>query len=101
MQYFPGMKTERQQLKCLIEYFQLQEFPFEKLKSQTPVQGVIIPGNTEVKNIAAIMEMNGFDLRPILYPSVPKGKERLRISLHAFNTMEQLSAVTHLIKKTN
>jgi 8-amino-7-oxononanoate synthase len=95
---FPGMSSEREQLKSLIEYFQQQVFPFEKLKSSTPVQGVIIPGNTAVKTMASLMETNGIDIRPILYPSVPRGKERLRISLHAFNTKEQLSTVVRLLK---
>jgi 8-amino-7-oxononanoate synthase len=94
---FPGMKKEREQLKKLIDFFQVEHLLYKKLQSVTPVQGVIIPGNTEVKNIAAIMEMNGFDIRPILYPSVPKGKERLRISLHAFNTENELSKVIQLL----
>jgi len=98
---FPGMKSEREQLKSLIEYFQRQEFPFEKLQSKTPVQGLIIPGNIEVKNIAAIMEMNGFDIRPILYPSVPKGKERLRISLHAFNAEDQILKMTNILNQSS
>jgi 8-amino-7-oxononanoate synthase len=94
---FPGMKKEREQLKKLISFFQLQNLPFKKLNSETPVQGVIIPGNAEVKNMSAIMEMNEFDIRPILYPSVPKGKERLRISLHAFNSETELSKVIQLL----
>jgi 8-amino-7-oxononanoate synthase len=94
---FPKMNSEREKLKKLIALFQMQVLPFEKLNSETPVQGVIIPGNAEVKNIAAIMEMNGFDIRPILYPSVPKGKERLRISLHAFNSEDQIFKMTNIL----
>lgn len=94
---FPGMKKEREQLKKLIDFFQLQALPFKKLHSVTPVQGVIIPGNTEVKHVASKLEMDGFDIRPILYPSVPKGKERLRISLHSFNTESQLEKIIQLL----
>ncbi len=94
---FPGMKKEREQLKKLIDFFQVQALPFKKLYSMTPVQGVIIPGNTEVKHVASKLEMDGFDIRPILYPSVPKGKERLRISLHSFNTESQLEKVLQLL----
>lgn len=95
---FPKMNVEREQLEKLIDFFKMQELPFEKLNSETPVQGVIIPGNAEVKKIAAIMEMNGFDIRPILYPSVPKGKERLRISIHSFNTEDEILKMTNLFK---
>jgi 8-amino-7-oxononanoate synthase len=98
---FPNMNSEREQLKKLIAFFQLQDLPFEKLNSETPVQGVIIPGNTEVKKIAAIMEMNGFDIRPILYPSVPKGKERLRISIHSFNTEDEILKMGNILKQSN
>jgi 8-amino-7-oxononanoate synthase len=91
------MKKEREQLKKLTDLFQTQDLPYKKLQSATPVEGLIIPGNTEVKNAAAKMEMNGFDIRPILYPSVPKGKERLRISLHAFNTEAQLREIIQLL----
>jgi 8-amino-7-oxononanoate synthase len=98
---FPGMQAEREKLNFLISFFCAQSLSFEKLKSETPVQGLIIPGNTEVKNIAAILEMKGFDIRPILYPSVPKGKERLRISLHAFNTEDQIFKMTNILKQSN
>lgn len=94
---FPGMKKEREQLKKLVDFFQVQDLPYKKLHSVTPVQGVIIPGNVEVKNMAEILERDGFDVRPILYPSVPKGKERLRISLHAFNTESQLKKLIQLM----
>ncbi|MGL6268104.1 MAG: aminotransferase class I/II-fold pyridoxal phosphate-dependent enzyme [Chitinophagaceae bacterium] len=94
---FPEMKSEREKLKTLISFFQMQDLPFQKLNSTTPVQGVIIPGNDEVKNIAANLELNGFDIRPILYPSVPKGKERLRISMHAFNTEDQILRMTDIL----
>ncbi len=32
---------------------------------------------------------NNLDARPILYPTVPLGAERLRITLHSFNTVEE------------
>ncbi len=95
---FPGMQQEREQLKSLIGFFQRQQLPFEKLQSQTPVQGVIIPGNSAVKTLSALMESKGIDIRPILYPSVPKGKERLRISLHAFNAEDQILKMTNILK---
>lgn len=87
---FPRMKAERKQLRNLIDIFQSASIGFEKLISNTPVQGVIVPGNTEVKTLANKLQENKLDVRPILYPSVPKGKERLRISIHSFNTEEQI-----------
>jgi 8-amino-7-oxononanoate synthase len=31
------------------------------------------------------------DIRPILYPTVPEGEERLRIALHSFNTLTEVA----------
>ncbi|QEC44865.1 aminotransferase class I/II-fold pyridoxal phosphate-dependent enzyme [Pseudobacter ginsenosidimutans] len=83
---FPQMKKERILLASMIKMFQEAILPFEKLLSSTPIQVVVIPGNEAVKSIAGKLQDAGMDVRPILYPTVPKGGERLRIVLHAFNT---------------
>jgi|SRR5579871_1441417 len=87
---FPGLDFERNHLQQLIVQFQNSEIAFEKFKSTTPIQVVIIPGNEEVKRIAHQLQENNFDVRPIVYPTVPKGSERLRIVLHSFNISEEI-----------
>lgn len=87
---FPGMNKEREHLACLSQVFNRQHLPFEKLSGNTPIKAVIIPGNDAVKKIAEGLQNQGFDVRPVLYPSVPRGKERLRINLHAFNSEKDL-----------
>lgn len=94
---FPGMQEERKQLQKLISIFQSASLRYEKLVSQTPIQGVIVPGNKEVKSLAALLQENDFDIRPILYPTVPESKERLRIVLHSFNTIESLERLIRLL----
>lgn len=94
---FPFLKDERKHLQQLINYFQQAKLRFEKLNSQTPVQIVIIPGNDVVKNVALQLQEAGFDIRPILYPTVPAGKERLRIVLHAFNTMQEVEEIIKIL----
>jgi 8-amino-7-oxononanoate synthase len=96
---FPSMQYERKKLQELVDCFQSAKLPYKMLKSSTPIQGVIVPGNTEVKHLASRLQENGLDVRPILYPSVPKGLERLRISLHAFNTQEQLNLLIIQLSK--
>jgi 8-amino-7-oxononanoate synthase len=91
---FPSMDKERTALHELIRFFQDAHLDYKKLRSETPIQGVIIPGNKEVKKIAQRLQEKNLDVRAILYPSVPKGEERLRIVLHAFNRIEDLSALT-------
>ena len=87
---FPTMETERNELEKLIVFFQNMDFKYQKLPSATPIQAVIIPGNGEVKRVADDLQKSNFDIRPILYPTVPKGSERLRIVLHSFNTKEEI-----------
>jgi len=95
---FPLMAWERSVLKKLIETFQAAELGHEKVISNTAIQAVIVPGNDQVKQVAATLQNHGFDIRPILYPTVSKGKERLRIVLHAFNTQEQLQQLESMLK---
>lgn len=87
---FPGMMEERTKLQELVKTFRAAKLRFEKLDSVTAIQGVIVPGNPEVRELASNIQQKGLDVRPILYPTVPKGKERLRIILHSFNTQEEL-----------
>jgi len=94
---FPSMYKEREHLGDLIRMFQQAAIKYEKLSSLSPIQGVIVPGNDEVKSLASLLTGHNLDVRPILYPTVPKGKERLRISLHAFNTREELQQLIDLI----
>lgn len=66
---------------------------YVKIKSSHPIQSVIIPGNENVKSIAHEINTKGFDVRPILSPTVKKGQERLRICLHTFNTNDEINAL--------
>lgn len=94
---FPGMHAERAHLQQLINTFQQATSNLEKLVSDTPIQIVIIPGNDRVKKVAGALQAAGLDVRAILYPTVPAGKERLRIVLHAFNTIQELNQVIELL----
>jgi 8-amino-7-oxononanoate synthase len=56
-----------------------------------------MPGNDNVKQIAKRLLDNNLDARPILYPTVPLGKERLRIALHSFNSVEETERLISVI----
>lgn len=61
------------------------------LESESPIQIILIPGNTEARNCAKKIQEEGFDLRAILSPTVPSGTERIRICLHNHNSLEDIS----------
>jgi 8-amino-7-oxononanoate synthase len=67
------------------------------IPSVSAIQCAVIPGNEKVKQIAASLHQHGFSVKPILSPTVPKGQERLRFCLHAYNTKEQVTRVLELL----
>jgi 8-amino-7-oxononanoate synthase len=92
---FPEMTDEREFLKTLIRLFDLPGFR----KSNTAIQCIIIPGNKQVRQISGnLLEFN-IDVRPILYPTVPLGEERLRIALHCFNSVEETKKLISILAK--
>jgi 8-amino-7-oxononanoate synthase len=95
----PRLGAERVRLGRLIDRFRAADIGFERLDSRTPIQVVVVPGNAAVKAVAERLQAAGLDIRPILSPTVERGRERLRIVLHAFNTDEELDRLITLLKK--
>ena len=71
------------------------------IESESAIQSVIIKGNEAVKKYAQELAKKGLDIRPILSPTVPKGKERLRICIHAFNTETEINTLVNCIHQTS
>lgn len=69
------------------------------IASSSPIQCIIVPGNARVKRLCAMVLEDGIDLRPIVAPTVPMGKERIRVCLHAFNTEEDVVRLTESLNK--
>lgn len=69
-----------------------------KTVSNSSIQTAIFPGNNHSKKVATELQQKGFDVRPILSPTVPKGSERLRICLHTFNTQNEIEALADALK---
>jgi len=97
-QIFPSMYAERKHLNQLIQMFQNSTIAYPKLTSFTPIQIVMISGNDAVKKVSASIQNKELDVRPILYPTVPKGKERLRIVLHSFNSEQELASLIQALQ---
>jgi 8-amino-7-oxononanoate synthase len=89
-QLFPDMLEERDHLHKLITYFQNSSSRFPFLLSSSPIQAILVLGNEDAKKLAEHLRSKDLDIRAILYPTVPKGGERLRAVLHSYNTFEEL-----------
>ncbi|KAJ3324182.1 hypothetical protein HDU76_013463 [Blyttiomyces sp. JEL0837] len=92
----------QEKLKGLIDRFRtslLKRLPagISLIPSQSPIQGIIIPGNVAVTEAAKSLRALGFDARPIRSPTVPKGSERLRICLHAHNTLAEIESFAECV----
>jgi 8-amino-7-oxononanoate synthase len=79
-EHFPLMDSERSQISQLCTTFQ-----FSSHIHQIPASG-----NSQAKLLSHFLAHQGFDIRPILNPTVPKGKERLRMTVHSFNESHHL-----------
>lgn len=66
--------------------------------SNSAIQTVLCPGNESVRQMARALGEKGFDVRPILSPTVLKGSERLRICLHTFNSDEDIGNLTEALR---
>lgn len=67
------------------------------ISSDSPIQCIVVGGNDKIKMLAINLQQQGYDVRPILSPTVSKGKERLRICIHTFNTKPQIKGLCELI----
>lgn len=79
----------QQHLQHLIQVFQNRSTTLPSgcvLTSKSPVQGIIVPGNKEVAEVARRLRERGFHVLPIFSPVVPQNTERIRVILHCHNT---------------
>ena len=95
---FPRMNDQRSRLQQLIRRFRDATIGYERLNSTTPIQVLVVPGNAAVRQVAERLQQGGLDVRPILYPTVPRGGERLRIVIHSFNTPEEIDRLIALLQ---
>lgn len=79
--------------------FELKDLFIQKVSKQikyitgnnSAIISVEIGSNSKTKELAHFIQSKGFDVRPILSPTVPKGKESIRICFHIFNTKLDVS----------
>jgi 8-amino-7-oxononanoate synthase len=67
----------------------------EKLKkyyipSSSSIQCILIAGNEKARKTESMLQKRGFDIRAICHPTVEKGRERLRICIHSFNSENEI-----------
>lgn len=89
-----------QELKERITFFQEQiskQSKYIYIKSDSPIQCLLVPGNEAVTQLSTLLQEEGYDIRPIRTPTVPIGKERIRICLHRHNSFEEIRKLVELL----
>lgn len=70
-----------------------------KLPSQSAIQAFIVSGSNTCREYADNLQQNGFDIRPILSPTVRESSERIRICLHTFNSDMQIEDLARTLSE--
>lgn len=90
---FPKMEKERQHLKKLIAISNENSL----CKSMSHIQTFSIQGNHNLKKTIYALNKKGFSVSGLLSPTVRKGAETMRISLHSYNSeIEVINLMNYL-----
>lgn len=90
------LKTQnglREKLKENIDFFIQHTKSSHWGSSKTAIQTFFIAGNQAVKKKASELQEKGFSVKAIVYPTVPKGEERIRITLNSLTNKEAILAL--------
>ena len=70
------------------------------LPSASPIQSILVPSNHACIKLAKLLKNNyQLDVYAIRSPTVPKGKERIRIILHSYNTRAHIRQLVRALQK--
>ncbi|MCB2407955.1 aminotransferase class I/II-fold pyridoxal phosphate-dependent enzyme [Hymenobacter lucidus] len=100
----PTLQAERRQLFTLSEQLKstLATVPGLHVGPDSHVIHPIFlarPSPQRVRAVAAAVQRAGFDLRPIVAPTVPAGTERLRLILHSYNTAAEIEGLGQVLRQ--
>jgi 8-amino-7-oxononanoate synthase len=88
----------RKDLKKIIDFFNQHIHSKQWGKSDSAIQTFYIAGNLAVKKIASALQQKGFAVKAIVYPTVPKGEERIRITLSSLTKKEDIVTLIHYLE---
>ncbi len=97
MAFIKKQDAPREKLKENIEFFQSLCSGDAWGKSQTAIQTFFVSGNQALRAAAKKAQSAGFAVKPIVYPTVAKGQERIRITLNALSKQEDMQALIHTL----
>ena len=90
--------SDRKQLQKNIAVFRSGLSHFKLLSSEeSPIQIIEIGDIEKVSQMAEKLQEAKYAVKPIYSPTVPKGRERLRICIHSYNTQKEIEQLISLL----
>lgn len=88
----PKLDGPRGRLRSNVAHFRRRaaESPLAWLPSESWIQSLLVPGAAEALRVGEALRRQGLAALPIRAPSVPPGRERIRVCLHAHNTPAEI-----------
>ncbi len=96
LHYLPSQNEARKKLQENIAFFRENVKSDAWGESKTAIQTYFVTGNEAVRAKAA--QASEFAIKPIVFPTVAKGKERIRITLSAKHTKEQIQSLIQTLE---
>ena len=93
------LNERRKSLQENLQYFRAH-FQHEGLISEvnSPIQ-ILQLGSVELTSeIAEKMQSNNIAIKPVFSPTIQKGKERLRLCIHSFNSFTEIDQLIEFLK---
>ena len=103
----PELGGRRERLLRNVGYFRerVADSPWSWLPSESWIQCLLVPGARPVRRAGEALRSKGLDALPIRSPTVAEGQERIRVCLHAHNTLAEvdrlLAAVDEVMSNLN
>lgn len=91
-------KSRRAQLQQNIQLFRELYAGVSPSAPDSPIQIVSYNDVQATRDAAQRIQENGYAVKPIYAPTVPEGKERLRICIHTFNTEEDIRGLVAALR---
>lgn len=94
-----AIQNRQSALQNIIEFFRKDLIDTIRFPSDvsSPIQIIQTESLKNTVDFAECLKNNGIYTKPIFSPTVPQGRECIRICLHAFNTIEEVSLLKSLL----
>lgn len=98
-QWIQKAERERIRLRTIIDYYVDQTEQKQWDANRSPIQYHPLH-SIDWSSLSRLLEDHAIAIKPIFPPTVPQGEERLRISLHSYNTKSEIDLLLQCIEQS-